>query len=495
MKILICSFLLFISLVIYPQTIETPLEKNSYKKLTSYKEFMSYLKEISELDKNITLRYIAKSAEGREIPALLISNSIFNTDSSKIKVIIFAQQHGNEQSGKEGALLLIKNFVNGKLNHLLDNIDLIIVPQMNPDGSEVNERRNGNEQDLNRNHLILTQPETIGLHKLFKEFLPEVTLDVHEYYPYTKDWKKFGYIKNYDEQFGTVTNPNVSKEIFNYENDSFLPYAEKYLNQKGFSFNNYILGGPPNIERLRRSTYDINDGRQSFGILNSFSFIVEGLNGKDAYLENIKHRAEGQETAMEALLYFSFEHKNEIKKLIKQNRYNLIYPNDTSMVAIRMEHVKGKESLKMRLLSLYSNKDTVISVDNFHPDNEIILSVNKPKGYLVPDTLKKVINFLTNHGIAFSSYKEDKDYRIKRYFINKVDSTELEELMVPDPKVNVEDYKGKNLNSFIYVPINQIFGNMIVQAFEPQSMIGFVVYDEFKGLLKEKAYYPIMRVE
>jgi len=34
--------------------------------------------------------------------------------------------------------------------YLFDRIDLVIVPQMNPDGSEINKRLNGNEADLNR---------------------------------------------------------------------------------------------------------------------------------------------------------------------------------------------------------------------------------------------------------------------------------------------------------------------------------------------------------
>ena len=73
---------------------------------------------------------------------------------------------------------------------------------MNPDGAEVNKRRNGNGDELNRNHLILTEPETIALHKLFDKYLFEVTLDVHEYFPYGETWQKYGYRSNTDELLG-----------------------------------------------------------------------------------------------------------------------------------------------------------------------------------------------------------------------------------------------------------------------------------------------------
>jgi murein tripeptide amidase MpaA len=126
---------------------------------------------------------LTKSVEGRELFVVYFSKDGFGKDKSKIKVLIFAQQHGNEQSGKEGALLLVAELLKPENQYLFDKIDFALVPQMNPDGSEKNQRRNGNSLDLNRNHLILTEPETIGLHNLFNKYLFEVTMDVHEYAP------------------------------------------------------------------------------------------------------------------------------------------------------------------------------------------------------------------------------------------------------------------------------------------------------------------------
>ena len=90
---------------------------------------------------------------------------------------------------------------------------------MNPDGSELNQRRNGNDTDLNRNHLILKEPETKALHQLFDKYLFEVTMDVHEYYPYDEAWMKYGYRKNSDITVGAITNINVSEKIRNFSNE------------------------------------------------------------------------------------------------------------------------------------------------------------------------------------------------------------------------------------------------------------------------------------
>jgi len=154
---------LIVAANLFSQNILTPLQKSDYKKVTSHIELSQFIKEVDEKSDLIKSEVLTKSVEGRELFAVYFSKDDFGKDVSKIKVLIFAQQHGNEQSGKEGALLLINELLKPENQYLFDKIDFVLIPQMNPDGSEKNQRRNGNSMDLNRNHLILTEPETIGL--------------------------------------------------------------------------------------------------------------------------------------------------------------------------------------------------------------------------------------------------------------------------------------------------------------------------------------------
>ncbi len=77
------------------------------------------------------------------------------------------------------------------------------------------------------------------------------------------------------EQFGAPTNLNISNKIIDFGIDSLFPYLDKKLNDEGISFSNYYKMNYPN-DTVRSSTTAINDGRQSFAILNNFSFILEG---------------------------------------------------------------------------------------------------------------------------------------------------------------------------------------------------------------------------
>jgi murein tripeptide amidase MpaA len=122
------------------------LEKNGYAKTTSYEELTTYVHKLDLSSGLLTVEPIGQSVQGRNLYAMKFSSGEFGKDTSKIKILLFAQQHGNEQSGKEGALLLAQELLKSENQYLFKNIDLVIVPQMNPDGSEGDKRLMGMRQ-------------------------------------------------------------------------------------------------------------------------------------------------------------------------------------------------------------------------------------------------------------------------------------------------------------------------------------------------------------
>jgi hypothetical protein len=492
-KILLIS--LIHSTLILSQTLLSPLEKNNYTKPTSYEELSNFVYALDQSSDLLTVEIIGKSVENRNLYVMKFSNSEFGADKSKIKVLIFAQQHGNEQSGKEGALLLAKELLEPKNKYLFDKIDFALVPQMNPDGSEKNKRRNANDMDLNRNHLILTEPETIALHKLFNQYLFEVTMDVHEYAPYGDTWKNYGYRFNNDEEVGTNTNINVSGEIRTLQKKEYLPYIKKYLNDRNFSFFEYSPGGPPEIDYIRQSTFDINDGRQSLGIQNTCSFIQEGLNGKDNFADNLKKRTEGQMTGMLGLLEFSYNHKDEIKTIVEKEREKLVTNKVLQKVAIQLEHFFDGSKLELPLLSYYSNTDTVVTVTDYRPVVKSIYDVERPKGYLVPKRFNEIIEWADRQALKYSNYKISDGDRIEQYYISKIDSMDFERDIVVNPIVSTNEVSYKICeDEYFFIPTNQLKNNLIVIALEPKSELGLITYKKYEHLLKAGDSFPILRV-
>jgi len=477
------------------QQITSPIGNNNFMKVSSYEQLTDFIHQLDDNSDILKVETIGQSVQGRNLYAMKFSSSEFGKDKSKIKVLFFAQQHGNEQSGKEGALLLAQELLKPENRYIFEKIDFAIIPQVNPDGSEANKRRNGNDVDLNRNHLILTEPETQALHHFFDKYLFEVSMDVHEYSPYGGEWEIYGYRKNADVTLGATTNPNVSETIRDFSNSGVLPYVLKSLSINNFSSFMYCPGGPPELDYIRHSTFDINDGRQSLGIQNTLSFIQEGMNGTDMYIENIKHRSEGQMQGMRAMLEYVYLHKNEIKKLVTASRKALTKGKSNTKVSIQSEHVRNGQKLTLPLFSYSTQSDTTVIVNDYRPVVKSVSNVTKPAGYLIPKQNKELVEWAGKHALITADFKPHKGLKIEQYTITSIDSIDFERDIIINPIVETTYFPGEiTASGYLYIPTDQLKGNMIVLALEPKSMLGLVTYPPFVHLLKVGEVFPVLRV-
>ena len=133
-----------------------------------------------------------KSVEGNEIEA-------YKTDTEGPKYIyLMAGTHGDEV---EGVYVLQELFKWLKEEHALDDLPIVVVPILNPDGYRASSRVNSHAVDLNRNYPTenwsaefkkdknnpgpkgLSEPENIFLEKLFEKFPPGFIISFHSWKP------------------------------------------------------------------------------------------------------------------------------------------------------------------------------------------------------------------------------------------------------------------------------------------------------------------------
>ncbi len=483
-----------LSLPILSQEPVPPAIKRNFTVVTAYEELVPFLKSLDEHSDMLTVNIIGQSVKGKNLYGLMFSSGRFGKDRSKIRVLIFAQQHGNEQSGKEGALLLASELIKPENRYLFDKIDLALVPQVNPDGAEYNQRPNAHTMDLNRNHVILTEPEIQAVHALFNEYLFEVTLDVHEYFPYGETWEEYGYRKNFDVTIGSVTNPNVSGKIKDLSDNHYLPYIFNYWTERGFSSFAYCPGGPPKVSYIRHSTFDINDGRQSLGIQNTFSFIQEGMNGTDSFLENLRHRSEGQMAGMRGLLEYVYLNIDKIKTLVASERKKLISGPVGQEVSIQSEHVANGQKLSIPLVNYKTGTDTTVIVNDYRPVVRSIHDVTRPVGYLIPRQSSELAEWAKRQCLTITTFEPKRNHTIEQYLITAIDSIDFEGDTIVNPQVEVREIINFRSSDYWFIPANQLKCNLIVLALEPKSMLGLITYPQYAHLLKKGENYPVLRV-
>jgi len=120
-----------------------PIEKSQFARVSSHQDLLNYLDVLRNHSPLITTEVVGSTTHGRPIPLVKVSSSTFGSDRAKLRVFLFSSQHGNEPSGKEALLILLKSIALGERTDWLKTIDLLIAPSVNPDGNEAGRRQNG----------------------------------------------------------------------------------------------------------------------------------------------------------------------------------------------------------------------------------------------------------------------------------------------------------------------------------------------------------------
>jgi len=100
------------------------------------------------------------------------------------KVMLWSQMHGDEPSATPALLdladYLLRHAEEPRIRQILDELTLLIVPMLNPDGSEVYDRRTAQGIDMNRDALNLATPEGRLLKRLRDEHEPFLGFNLHD---------------------------------------------------------------------------------------------------------------------------------------------------------------------------------------------------------------------------------------------------------------------------------------------------------------------------
>ena len=475
----------------------TPLEQAEGDVLTSYEEMMPFLGDLQERTGAFTLDTIGTSVEGRSLVLLHFTGSGEGAGAGggdRVTLLMYAQQHGNEPSGKEAAIALARDIATGQFVGFLGSVDLYLIPQVNPDGSEARRRQNAAGMDLNRDHLTLTTPEVQALHKVFKELMPEAALDVHEYGIAGRAWEEAGLHKHFGQQIDALTNPNMSEAVRTFALERMIPEMREKLAPRNADLHRYLVTDGPEA-RFRHSTTALNDGRNSMGIYNTLSYLIEGRNGLTVE-DDIRERAREQLETMKAFITFAGDHAAEVKELVARERAALRGEAAAQEVALVMDYVADPDrpTVEVGVVRLETGAVETLTIEAYHPEVETTLSVTRPLGYVVPADLTEVLAVLERHGIETSPVSGSLQAVVESYRIDSVTEGWKEDKDFLEVGVTVRRRATRIPEGAVVVWCDQPATNLIVSLLEPQSQWGLAPLPEFVSMLERGSAYPILRI-
>ncbi len=459
-----------------PQTWQ---EQQSFRAgATPFEPLMAFWYELDAMSDLVNLQPVTRTLLDREILLVTIADPPVSTPEDAIRsgktiVLVTPTVHGGETAPKEAFQLVAKELVGGSLRPLLEDVIVIGVPVLNPDGSEVLRRTNEAGYDMNRDYLKLESQEIQALvTQIMNEWTPDVHVDGHH----------GGSAPNVIVYQGTLS-PAADAELRAYPYEHIFPMireavrAEDYVtfDYSGPTTRDGVQGwGATSIEPRKHHIY--TGLTNIIGILletprNSHRVMRDGTVREVPEEERYYHQVRGQFIATSTIIRAAAEQREAIRALTTRARMRAIQAGTTGGDPVMLEYEltnRGNETIWMPDPSApqgYALKNVPIWLKY-----EITRTTTRPVGYLLPASMANVLPILLDHDIAVYRFMKPTTMGAEVYYATKVrrdtyfQGHYLKSVEVEKRPENVEVAAG-----WYWIPTAQSRGNLISYLMEPET--------------------------
>ena len=471
---------------------------------TTQDEMVAYMKEMDAQSDDMYLYSAGTTPNYKfDIPLAIFTETAIPEDATleeaadlvnangKTTVWYQSQIHPNEPAAGEGALVVVTDLVTDpETAALLDDINIVVVPRINPDGSYLFSRATFDGFDMNRDHMSLKAAELAQLHTAYRLFMAEVVVDTHEFTFYGANTA--GYMNDSNDIETTpATSLNNNAAVTDFALD-MCGYTFEQLKDAGLRVYHY------------GQTANNPIGRAYFGLYDCLSFLVE-TRGIGAGKTNFERRVFSQETAVLSYLTYAAEHSEEIKELVADAREETIakgaaYDEDDVLVLYQTASGETQTDYEGTLIQ-YNMDGTVHSseADTMALYDTIERSRIRPTAYVIPadlENIDKILYILDNQGAEYYRLSDGSRATLEQYYyVGPYEYNDRERGI----EAGLRDAERVRFSNGAYViPMDQVAGNVIAMLMEPDVtdsngydgslyQYGVIDYDE------ETLNFPIYR--
>ena len=529
--------------------LETVAEATSYKATSKHADVMAFIEALAPLagDK-LSVQTMGSSAEGREIPVLVLSaEKLFTpekahraaTERGIPVVMIVCNIHAGEVEGKEAALMLARDMtVAGKHADLMARATLVVVPIYNPDGNDridvkhrkldlkamdgqvgpeggVGTRYTGAGINLNRDYTKLEAVESRALMALFGSWNPHVFVDSH-----TSDGSIHGYDLTFDTSHTLLAGP---RDPILYSRDTMLPAIGKSLEART-GFRTWFYGN-------FRDNDDPQSGWETYPGLPRYGSHYRGLTGRlDVLLEAYSYIPFDRRVAVTYEIFveiakYAGDHGREIVDLVARAAADTVargkdpQPDDVvgvnygvasraangeltyrypayALMDAEIEAFDLESQLARRITGGTRKRWKNVFYCRFVPE----ISVRRPRGYLVPAARMDVVDHLRAHNVDVERVPpEFATSRVERYVVLSKETTHSPDVGNAPRRETVLFVRRETADGHAsaagdwFVPMDQPLAHVAIYLLEPESDDGLVRWGWFDAL-NPGDVYPVLRV-
>ena len=480
--------------------LDSPAFAAATPSLTSDDALVRFLTTLAGASRRLRLSSLGQSQQGRDLPLIYLTReglddplAIARLDRPVIWLI--GQQHGNEPAGGEAMLALAAALSSGELASLVDRLSIVIVPRGNPDGAADDRRVLASGVDLNRDHLLLSQPETRALHQVMRLLPPDVVIDHHEFSVAGRWAEKFGALHAVDVMILEATHPGVPRSLTEIAGRLYRPALEAAMDRHGLSSHDYVTTGTDMDDRLVSLGGNAPGiARNAFGLRGSVSYLIE-TRGVGIGLQSYRRRVATHYLLARSLLEASAAEGANLRVAVAAARREVAADRSPLVVS----HKLARRPLEMPLMDPQSGAARPTSVTL--ADSRTLTAIEhreRPHGYLVLREGRAVAERLALNEVRACVVEAACRIAVEAYDVERLGavSRRRSESINPDQSMRVA-IRPATIDvpaGALFVPMNQPAAGIVAAALEPDSPgsylgVGIVPMDDGES---EAPVYRVM---
>ncbi len=475
----------------YPYVYGTPTIKAGNAKadheFTTQGEMEDFIHGLDDADDDMYYYSLAKTPTENnfDIPLLVFTQTDLKgcadyvsaaeevNKNGKPTIMYQAQIHGNEPAGGDGCLAVIEALDGEYGENILKDVNLVVIPRVNPDGSKEFSRDNGREKfDMNRDHIKVQSVEVDATHKVYNLFLPQAVLDGHEYYALNFDQEDV-----YKDVLLGVGGGYNTTDVLTQTGVKAVNSVIKELNDEGLRTTYYSASPSAGAveDGLMVNTANFSTGRGYYSLKGCISLLIE-TKGMHTGKQNYERRVVGQYVAVTSLINYIAENREEIVASVEYER----------------EHIKdaGMVFDKNNLFGLYTGSEFKNAEHTWNPTYDYLSGeltsapdVKSPNyyydkavtarprttAYVVPKNAAgaaAALEIIKKHDIYYYEAAPGTAMRLRQYGgeVTPVSGTTYYE--VAEATLSEEADFTFSEGAYVF-PANQVSGTLLMYLFEP----------------------------
>ena len=460
------------------QEIQTASEKVNFEEYTSYEEMMEYLQDIQGASTDMLLSDYGKTLEGRELPFAIYSRPLVTNPAEayatgKPLVLLAANVHGGERTVREGLMICMRELATAgsDMNKLLDDLVVLCVPSINPDGQERATRGNSRGIDMNRDYIKLEQPAMRHfVQDILLTWYPHVFLDGH-------NGGAFPYNICYQGPAHAASNQSIThladREIF--------PFIGAELEKEGFKAW-YYSGGSETAWRTAPTEprISINYG----GFINCFGLLYESPS---------QSRQDGANSALiacRALVQYCALNPEKIKMRVEIARRETVEMGQKAIGEIPVQMRTGPKDYKVsyEIAQGRGEERQIIQVTNADLIMEPIPTKTRPRpyAYILEPRAYKAVEMLQGQKVMIEVLQEDTELDIEAYLATAIDRRSVYDHPA-SATVTCADETLKRTQMFpkgsYVIRTGQMMGRVICHMLEPETTDNVITWNAMDAIL------------